>query len=69
MRVKTSSIWVLVILMLCVAGCARTYPPLPAELDTAFEANYLIGPDGKVLWSAVGFDEDGLKAALKKAGF
>ena len=35
----------------------------------AYPTNYLVGADGKVLWRAVGFDEEGLKAALKKAGF
>ena len=34
----------------------------------AYPTNYLVGPDGKVLWRSVGFDEEGLKAALKKAG-
>ena len=34
----------------------------------AYPTNYLIGPDGKVLWRSVGFDEEGLRAALAKAG-
>ena len=35
----------------------------------AYPTNYLIGKDGKVLARFVGYDEAGLKAALKKAGF
>jgi len=34
----------------------------------AYPTNYLVGPDGKVLWRGVGFDETGLRAALAKAG-
>ena len=34
----------------------------------AYPTNYLVGPDGKVLWRSVGFDEAGLRAALAKAG-
>jgi len=34
----------------------------------AYPTNYLIGPDGKILWRAVGFDEAGLRDALKAAG-
>ena len=34
----------------------------------AYPTNYLVGPDGKVLWRGVGFDEDALRAALAKAG-
>ena len=48
MRLKVLSILGLVALVLTLVGCARTYPPLPAELDTPFEANYLIGPDDSV---------------------
>ena len=35
----------------------------------AYPTNYLIGPTGKVLFRSVGFDEEGLRAAMKKAGF
>jgi hypothetical protein len=34
----------------------------------AYPTNYLIGPDGKVLWRGVGFDESSLRSALEKAG-
>lgn len=32
-----------------------------------YPTNYLIGPDGKVLWRAVGWDEAALRAALNPA--
>ena len=34
----------------------------------AYPTNYLVGTDGKILWRAVGFDEEGLRKALEKAG-
>lgn len=34
----------------------------------AYPTNYLVGADGKILWRGVGFDENGLRAALEKAG-
>ena len=34
----------------------------------AYPTNYLVGPDGKILWRAVGFDEAGLREALGKIG-
>jgi hypothetical protein len=34
----------------------------------AYPTNYLVGPDGKVLWRGVGFDEGSLRSALEKAG-
>jgi hypothetical protein len=34
----------------------------------AYPTNYLVGPDGKVLWRSVGFDERGLRDALARAG-
>lgn len=34
----------------------------------AYPTNYLISPDGKVLWRSVGFNEAGLRAALADAG-
>jgi len=34
----------------------------------AYPTNYLVGPGGKILWRAVGFDEAGLRDALSKAG-
>jgi len=34
----------------------------------AYPTNYLVGPDGKILWRSVGFDEAGLRAALTAAG-
>jgi len=33
-----------------------------------FPTNFLIGRDGKILWRGVGFDEDALKSALRRAG-
>lgn len=34
----------------------------------AYPTNYLVAPDGKILWRSVGFDEEGLRKALKDAG-
>lgn len=34
----------------------------------AYPTNYLLDANGKVLYRATGFDEAGLRAALKKAG-
>ena len=34
----------------------------------AYPTNYLLDPNGKVLWRSVGFSETDLRAALKKAG-
>jgi hypothetical protein len=34
----------------------------------AYPTNYLLDPNGKVLWRSVGFDEASLRGALKKAG-
>jgi hypothetical protein len=34
----------------------------------AYPTNYLIGPDGKILWRSLGFDEAGLRQAIKDAG-
>lgn len=33
-----------------------------------YPTNYLLDPNGKVLWRGVGFDEKELRAALSKAG-
>jgi hypothetical protein len=30
----------------------------------AYPTNYVLGPDGRVLWRGVGWDEDALRAAL-----
>ena len=35
---------------------------------SAYPANYLIGPDGKVLWRSIGFDERAVRQALKDVG-
>jgi thiol-disulfide isomerase/thioredoxin/outer membrane lipoprotein-sorting protein len=35
----------------------------------AFPTNFILGPDGKIAAVVVGYDEDALKAALKKLGF
>ena len=32
----------------------------------AYPTNYLIGPDGKIVFRATGFDETALRAALEK---
>lgn len=34
----------------------------------AYPTNYLLDPTGKVLYRSVGFNEAGLRSALKKAG-
>lgn len=34
----------------------------------AYPTNYLVGPDGKILWRGVGFDEPALRSALEMAG-
>ncbi|HZT43871.1 MAG TPA: sigma-70 family RNA polymerase sigma factor [Chthonomonadaceae bacterium] len=34
----------------------------------AYPTNFLIGPDGRVLWSGIGFDERALRAAITQAG-
>lgn len=48
MRFKGLSILGLAALALTLVGCAKTYPPMPAELDQAFEPWYLIGPGDSV---------------------
>ena len=40
-------VWLL-ILALGLAGCAKTYAPMPAELGQAGETGYLIGPGDQV---------------------
>lgn len=35
---------------------------------SVFPTNYVISPDGKVAASFIGFNEDGIRAALKKLG-
>ena len=44
MNIKALAVLGLAAVVLCVAGCARTYPPMPAELDQSYETAYLIGP-------------------------
>ena len=34
----------------------------------AYPTNYLIGPDGTVLWRGLGFQEEALRQALARAG-
>jgi hypothetical protein len=34
----------------------------------AYPTNYLVGPDGKVLWRGVGFNEKALRDALAAQG-
>ena len=35
----------------------------------AFPTNYILDANGKIITTIVGYDEDALKDALKKAGF
>ena len=48
MRVKKLSVLALVALLLCLAGCVKSYPPMSAEFDQAFDPLYLIGPGDSV---------------------
>lgn len=34
----------------------------------AYPTNYIVDSKGKVVWRSVGFDEEGMRAALKKLG-
>ena len=34
----------------------------------AFPTNYVLDPEGKVVWRGVGFDEEAIRAALEKLG-
>ena len=34
----------------------------------AYPTNYLIAPDGKIVWRSVGFDDAGLRKALGEMG-
>ena len=51
-----------------LGGQGREYTLGKAYGVKAYPTNYLIGPDGKIAWRAVGFDEAGLRAALTKMG-
>jgi hypothetical protein len=51
-----------------MGGQGENYTVGKAYGVMAYPTNYLVGPDGKVLWRSVGFDEAGLRAALTKAG-
>ena len=51
-----------------MGGTRDNYAVGPAYKVGAYPTNYLVGPDGKVLWAAMGFDGSKLRAALEKAG-
>lgn len=46
----------------------ETFPLGDAYGVMVFPTNYLIGPDGNILWRGAGFNEAALRAALEKAG-
>ena len=48
MTVRQSFVVGLMAILLCLAGCVRTYPPMSPELDQAFDPLYLIGPGDQV---------------------
>ena len=48
MKVKILSLWVLVVAVLGLGGCARTYPPLSVAAEGTTEFGYLIGPGDNV---------------------
>jgi thiol-disulfide isomerase/thioredoxin/outer membrane lipoprotein-sorting protein len=49
-----------------VKGIAGTFEAYGVQ---AYPTNYLLDGNGKIVYRSVGFDESGLKAALKKLGF
>lgn len=51
-----------------MGGAGENYTAGKAYGVQAYPTNYLVAPDGKILWRSVGFDEGGLRAALEKAG-
>ena len=51
-----------------MGGTGEKYTLGKAYGVQAYPTNYLVGPDGKVLWRAVGFNEEGMRAALAEVG-
>lgn len=51
-----------------MGGRGEQYTVGKAYGVSAYPTNYLVGPDRKILWRGVGFNEAELREALKKAG-
>jgi len=51
-----------------MGGRGKDYTLGKAYGVQAYPTNYLVDPEGKIVWRSVGFDEAGLKEALKKMG-
>ena len=51
-----------------MGGSGEKYAVGSAYGVQAYPTNYLIGPDGKVLWRGVGFNEEAIRKALADAG-
>lgn len=51
-----------------MGGRGKDYTLGKAYGVQAYPTNYLLGPDGKIVWRSVGFDEAGLRAALAGMG-
>lgn len=51
-----------------MGGRGKDYTLGKAYGVQAYPTNYLVGPDGKIVWRSVGFDEAGLRAALAGMG-
>lgn len=51
-----------------MGGQGESYTVGKAYGVQAYPTNYLVGPDGKILWRGVGFPEPALRQALESAG-
>lgn len=51
-----------------MGGSDASYAVGEAYGVMAYPTNYLIGPDGTVLWRGLGFKEGAIRQALAKAG-
>jgi hypothetical protein len=51
-----------------MGGSGSNYALGKAYGVQAYPTNYLVDSDGKIIWRSVGFDEQGLRAALEKMG-
>ena len=51
-----------------LGGHGRNDSVSTAYAVSAHPTNYLVGPDGKILWRSVGFNEAEFRAALARAG-